>query len=364
MGDNMTTNHTKHCTACGKTLKSDAAFCTNCGARLSAQSTQPTCPACGTTAEAGDMFCTNCGHRFTSGTPEPTSAIAALAEKITSLACDFLTVRQTAPGRFELSSQTGAQAPAQRVNIRYEALILLDEQTRQVTFWERMTETKAGVSAGVFAETRTQKGAQVSKTISGHLLSGGPYGFEYGKLREVVKSIATEAGLSFKTVVLKPKMSRGANAGKPSKKVLIAGLAVVAFIAVVAAVSMIGRCSSTDTPLFSREKAFEQEGVVADGKPFIETHKKVYASGEPIRVHYYNAPGSSRDWITVVPAGSPDRQVGPYQHLPHGRKRGIITFSALSAGRYEVRAYYNYDTVGYKVATRFAFNVERGEADR
>ena len=305
------------------------------------------------------MFCTNCGHRFTSGASEPTSAIATLDEKIASLACEFLTVRQTAPGRFELSSQTGAKAPAQSVQIRYEALVLADGQTRQVTFWERMTETKAGLSAGVFSEKRAQKGTQVSKTISGHLLSGGPYGFEYGKLRGVIKSIATDAGFDFKTVVLKPKTSKGANAGKPSKKLLIAALALVAFIAVVAVASMISRCSSSDAPLFSREKAFQQDGVVADGKPFIETHKKVYASGEKIHVYYYNSPGSSRDWITVVSAGAPDRQVGPYQYLVQGKRRGIMTFDALSEGRYEVRAYYNYDTVGYKVATRFAFSVER-----
>ena len=44
-------------------------------------------------------------------------------------------------------------------------------------------------------------------------------------------------------------------------------------------------------------------------------------------------------------------------NISAGKKRGTLTFYAPGAGSYEVRAYYDYNTVGYRVAARTGFKV-------
>lgn len=90
----------------------------------------------------------------------------------------------------------------------------------------------------------------------------------------------------------------------------------------------------------------------------VKTDKDVYGPGETIKAHFFNAPGSSRDWICIVAAGSSDNDAGDYKYMPNGETQGILTFDAPTPGKYEVRAYYNYSSLGYVVAARHAFTVE------
>ncbi len=68
-----------------------------------------------------------------------------------------------------------------------------------------MVESSSGTNSGFFSEKTVQKGIEVTKKVHGNLLFGGKYGFEYGKLREVVKAIAGEQGWKFKLAIFKPK---------------------------------------------------------------------------------------------------------------------------------------------------------------
>jgi len=76
-----------------------------------------------------------------------------------------------------------------------------------------------------------------------------------------------------------------------------------------------------------------------------------------IRVYFSNAPGNGRDWICIVPAGSPDTDGGDYKYMPRGLGKGSLIFDPRSPGKYEVRAYYNYSRKGYVVSGRHAFSV-------
>ena len=92
-------------------------------------------------------------------------------------------------------------------------------------------------------------------------------------------------------------------------------------------------------------------------RKIVKTEKSVYRYGEKIYVNYYNAPGSSSDWICISPAGSPDNTVGPYQYI-HSRGNGTLSFDSPEPGRYEVRAFYRYNPGHYKVTGRYRFTVE------
>jgi len=81
----------------------------------------------------------------------------------------------------------------------------LEPEKKLVTFWEQMVESSSGMTAGFFSKKTVQKGVEVTEVTHGNLLFGGKYGFEYGKLREVVKAIAAEQGWKFKLAIFKPK---------------------------------------------------------------------------------------------------------------------------------------------------------------
>jgi hypothetical protein len=103
--------------------------------------------------------------------------------------------------------------------------------------------------------------------------------------------------------------------------------------------------------------AFCCQAAIAEGKPLIETDKKIYRHGEKIRVHYYNAPGYSGDWICIALAGSRDTTAGNYQHI-HKRGDGVLIFKSPRPGKYEARAYYSYSPARYIVSARYSFTVK------
>lgn len=98
--------------------------------------------------------------------------------------------------------------------------------------------------------------------------------------------------------------------------------------------------------------------TVADAAPQVKTDKDVYGTGETIKVNFFNAPGSSRDWICIVAAESKNDDAGDYKYMPNGESQGVLTFNAPQPGKYEVRAYYNYSRNGYVVSARYGFTVE------
>jgi len=97
-------------------------------------------------------------------------------------------------------------------------------------------------------------------------------------------------------------------------------------------------------------------------QPTIGTDMVVYPPNTPIEVYFSGAPGSSRDWVCIVPSGSRDDDAGNYQYLPEGKEEGTLRFDGKPAGEYEARAYYNYQKNGYVVSARFPFIVSDGSS--
>lgn len=53
----------KKCSYCGAELVDEAAFCTQCGKKVTKERTKR-CPSCGEKIEKGDMFCAGCGKKI------------------------------------------------------------------------------------------------------------------------------------------------------------------------------------------------------------------------------------------------------------------------------------------------------------
>lgn len=353
----------KKCSACGEVQEPDAIFCTNCGQRLAQDAQVKICSSCGASNTPEDVFCSSCGTRLDGRKPQ-TLNVSPIDKQLLALANDFLSVRETAQGRFEFSSETGARSAVQRVKIKYNALAILDPQMKQLIFWEKMMERSVGMTVGAFAEKTVQKGIDVNKKIHGQLLFGGPYGFEYGKLKDVVKAIAGENGWSYKTAIFKPDVIKDKASSDfwksiLSMKILIPLLAVflMAVIGSVAYVYLSGRTHGTSSDQNTADRGFAQTGGNnTSSEQIISTDKDTYNYGDRIRVHYFNAPGHSRDWICIVPVGSRNTDAGDYQYIPR-RGNGELVFTSPRPGHYEARAFYRYSPGRYRITARYKFTV-------
>jgi len=166
-----------------------------------------TCFSCGEVLEPGDAFCTNCGARI-EAKPEQTDEESPFGAQLLALANDFLSVSKVSPQRFEFASRFGAQAPGQKVTIKYQAVAQLEPEKKLLTFWEKMVESLVGIDAGLTYESTMQKGIDVNQKIHGQLIFGGPYGFKYDRLHRVVKAIASEQGWEYKQVMIKPALDK------------------------------------------------------------------------------------------------------------------------------------------------------------
>ena len=376
----------KRCSSCGELMGLEDAFCRNCGSRFAGETGSEKCSSCGKPMEPDAVFCTHCGNRSEKREANNASGTSIIRSQITALANEFLSVNEVSPSWFEFSSRTGDQSPLQKVNVRYDAVVQLEPEKKQLTFWEKMVESSVGTNAGFFSEVKIQKGIEVDKKIHGQLLFGGKYGFEYGKLREIVKTIAAEQGWQFKTVIFKPKMNadsggRDSQKSIPFQKILLTVL-VLLFIAALSTAGYLFFSDRSTTATSQTEvggsdsnladnpdvagnpdhmastepRDLQRVGTVASGKPFVITDKDVYNYGERIKVYYYNAPGYSRDWICVVRAGSPRTAAGNYKYIPRGG-RGVLSFKSPRPGKYEARAYYGYSPSQYTISTRYRFTV-------
>ncbi|MBN1363696.1 MAG: zinc ribbon domain-containing protein [Syntrophaceae bacterium] len=364
-------NVQKKCPACGEANEADAAFCTNCGRRFEETADVKKCPSCGETNERYSAFCTNCGNRLDEKKTQNIGERSLIGTKLLELANEFLVVREVNPGQFEFSSQTGAQSAVQNIKIKYEAVVQLEPEKKLLAFWEKIVETSAGTDTGFFAEKTAQKGIEVGKKIHGQILFGGKYGFEYGKLREVVKAITNEHGWEFKTAIFKPKKNielayKNLIESILDKKILIPVLALF-FIAVLGSIGYLYFSHhstsrnvdelNNDKSAFRERSIFQRDDENAGNKNLVETEKDSYDYGEKIVVRYYNAPGYSRDWICIVPAGSRNTDAGDYKYIPR-RGLGVLTFNSPPPGQYEVRAFYKYSPGRYRVTARYNFTVE------
>lgn len=88
------------------------------------------------------------------------------------------------------------------------------------------------------------------------------------------------------------------------------------------------------------------------------TDKPSFNTGEAVIINYSGFPGNAQDWIAVAPEGYADDKASQWFYT-EGKKEGTMSFSGLSEGNYEARAYYNN---AYEVKTRYKFTINKSGA--
>lgn len=100
----------------------------------------------------------------------------------------------------------------------------------------------------------------------------------------------------------------------------------------------------------------DDEGI--SSKTFtIIINKTIFFRNEGITINYSGLPGNQQDWITLVPAGTPDDTYGDWFYT-YGQKSGSYTFKPQPPGDYELRVYFNWPDGGYVVQKRIRIKVK------
>lgn len=133
------------------------------------------------------------------------SSAGELLERIRAATGSGLTMVAAGGSRFSVRGESSAKWFLGKKSVSFEALLMLDSETLSVIYWEMLTERSSGITAGVFMEKYSQKGATLSESGSGKLPSGESYSYDFGSYRARIREVAEAAGWQFKQVLKKPK---------------------------------------------------------------------------------------------------------------------------------------------------------------
>ncbi|MEQ8653161.1 MAG: hypothetical protein RIC87_11920 [Kiloniellales bacterium] len=89
----------------------------------------------------------------------------------------------------------------------------------------------------------------------------------------------------------------------------------------------------------------------------LSSDKTVYREGDPVVINYGGLPGNQRDWVTVVPLGTPADNWGQWTYTD-GKASGSFQVDDLAPGAYEARVYLGWPRGGFDVVRRWYFSVE------
>lgn len=104
-----------------------------------------------------------------------------------------------------------AKWPTGSRTIRYEAMILADEQAQTVLMYEKTSESAQGLSFGIRGESTFQSGGTLYRKVK--IVQHGPGGkalefaFDLGAIPGLVREAAQRRGWKFKTVISRKKAS-------------------------------------------------------------------------------------------------------------------------------------------------------------
>jgi len=85
----------------------------------------------------------------------------------------------------------------------------------------------------------------------------------------------------------------------------------------------------------------------------VSLSKNIYLPGEKIVVNYSGFPGNARDWISIAEPGSTDDKYLIWGYI-EGKRSGTIEFAGRASGNYEIRGYYDNQSI---VRVRVSFKV-------
>ena len=133
--------------------------------------------------------------------------VTQIAQDFTQQGIAFIQGKQS---DFEIHTEfVNAGWSTGKKKFRYDALIRLDEEEKIAWFWQKTTESGAGMSFGCGLETATQSGATILRKVK--IVQYGPEGkvvevnANLAEIARIVKRCAKAGGWKFRTALRQDK---------------------------------------------------------------------------------------------------------------------------------------------------------------
>lgn len=135
-----------------------------------------------------------------------------LINEILDLKNETMVVIKVEDNIFDLKSHIESKGWVGTAGISFSGRAVLDPDKKTVTYWDMIKKSSSGMGGenmGFTSETYILKGKERSGSGAGSVPGGEKYNFDFGKVREQVKTIVEKNGWQFKTVIIKPKWWKG-----------------------------------------------------------------------------------------------------------------------------------------------------------
>lgn len=162
------------------------------------------CSQCGSKLEEDANFCTQCGAKVGEVSPPK----GYFTGEVLALANDVLLVREAGPDLIKFMSNSESKWILGKIKVKFEGRAKLNREKKEVTYWDQIKKTSSGFGGeemGFGKESFVLKGIERSGSGEGFLPSGDKYSYDFGKVRELVRSFTERQGWKFKTTLFKPK---------------------------------------------------------------------------------------------------------------------------------------------------------------
>lgn len=131
-----------------------------------------------------------------------------LIQDLLSLANDLLHIKQVAPNIIDFRTNSESSGWTNKLKITFSGRALLDPDKQMVYYWDMISKKNVGwggETSGVSKEIFVIKGLERSGNGTGFVLGGEKYTYDFGKIREIVRSTVEKDGWQLKIKLIKPK---------------------------------------------------------------------------------------------------------------------------------------------------------------
>ena len=135
-----------------------------------------------------------------------------LINAILNLKNDSLIIKKVDNNLYDFKSHVESKGWLGKAGISFSGRAVIDSDKKIVTYWDMIKKSSSGMGGsnmGFSSESFAVKGLERSGSGSGMVPGGEKYSYDYGKVREMVRSIVEKNGWKFKVVLIKPKWWRG-----------------------------------------------------------------------------------------------------------------------------------------------------------
>lgn len=136
----------------------------------------------------------------------------SLIRDILSLKNDAMSITELNDNIFDFKSHIESKGWLGKVGISFSGRAVIDPENKVVTYWDIIKKTSSGIGGenmGFTKEAFSVKGLERSGSGTGSVPGGETYSYDYGKVRELVRSVVEKNGWQFNTTLIKPKWWKG-----------------------------------------------------------------------------------------------------------------------------------------------------------